>query len=248
MSTGFGLNPNAFDISVAIGLRRLRGSVERKDRDAIFRGLQEVRSRHGDDVADECLRLTLVSAAWLRKELLANLPKNEQQMFAAEAFDSLASEIEQASLRIEDHIRVCDEGFALTKTALAAITARNAGIGSCDKPPITEEMCIDSLDDVGLCRSPFIHPLSDTKEEDGEPWANAWATASLLINITHGWAGEGEGEPEKALKFLLQLVFAGNPQIDFTKLIRRVRYHDGELMRLCSLVEQGLTNKIESNR
>ena len=247
MSTGFGLNTNAFDISVAIGLRRLRGSVERKDRDAIFRDLQEVRSRHGDDVADECLRLTLVSAAWLRKELLASLPKNEQQMFAAEAFDSLANEIESAGLQIEDHIRVCDEGFALTKTALAAITARNAEIGSCDKPPITEEMCIDSLDGVGICRSPFVHPLSDIKQEDDEEWANAWTTASLMINVVHGWLGD-EGDPEKATKFLQQLTFAGNPQIDFAKLIRRVRYHDGELMRLCSLVEQGLTNKIESNR
>ena len=248
MSAGFGLNPNAFDISVAIGLRRLRGSVERKDRDSIFRGLQEIRSRHGDDVADECLRLTLVGAAWLRKELLAAMPENEQQMLASQAHDTLATEVEAAGLMIEDHIRVCDEGMAFTKTALAAISARHRELGNCDKPPITEEMCIDSLDGVGLSRSPFIHPLSDTKEEDGEPWANAWATASLLINITHGWAGEGEGDPEKATRFLQQLVFTANPQIDFAKLIRRVRYHDGELMRLCSLVEQGLTNKIESNR
>ncbi|MBD1857709.1 MULTISPECIES: hypothetical protein [Leptolyngbya] len=233
MSNGF---QSADETKIAIAVKRLTPSAKRGDIQAFSDGVQQMRERYGQPVAEEAMNRILKEHRELSLQLLDRLPKESQLLIQDEAFDILAEVVEAAGLRLEDHFRITDKGIALTAPGLKAIA--DTGFPKMEdfgKP-------FDSLEGVGLKRiSGFYHPLCETFEHRGEDCVNSWAVASMCINSAAGWLPDVDSE--QGYRSLELFVSQVSPTADVRKLLWRSRFDDRALMRLCQLAADGMTAK-----
>lgn len=152
----------------------------------------------------------------------------------------MATKLEGFGLKPEEHMRSCEQGFALTKTAIIAFKNdgypnwRDFGKG------------VESIEEIGIPRSPFWHHLSDIKEIDGEHMMNIWAVASLFISAAHGWVPD-EGKSEQGKKIIFEVLPTVAPTVDIERLMFRSRYDDRALLKLCSLVMRAIEQKCDKS-
>jgi len=168
-------------------------------------------------------------------KMLDQLPPEIKNEFHSTAYEIMANEIIKSGLRVEDHCRVTDQGFALTKQAIKAIAATGF--------PAVKELGEgnDDLDGLGIGRSAFIHSLSEYSP-DGDHM-NLWGLASLIISAAQGWI-PGEKPTQQALEMLTNTVFKASPTTDVNLLLARARYDDRALLKLASLLNEGLNASV----
>lgn len=240
MSKGF--EQSAGDITVQIIIKRLTPAIKRRDEQAIGRGLRELLARYDSSLVHEAWLILMAEHRWLMKVAVAGMRPSDRQAFISESHEVLAQSLIDAGLRIEDHLRVCDQGLALTHAAIAAIKA--SGYPGTEFDGLGNR----SIDGLGLERSPFQHPLSEYAAPNAdipEHHVNLWAFASLLISAAMNWMPKPPDDPNAATRNLAELVAVASPTTSLSKLMFRARYDDGALMKLCSLTHQGLVVKAD---
>ena len=237
MSKGF--QSDADETKIQIGVKRLLPSAKRRDIHAFADGVRQLQQRYGHDVADESMRRVMESHPDIADGIIDVMPDDIQREFHAKSIEIMVDVIEEAGLKIEENIRVSDEGIGLTKAAVKAIAAtgypqiKKFGEGN------------ETLEGMGLKRlGGFMHPLSEThnaKElglpEDG---MNMWAVASIIVSGAFGWI---EASVEKCEGALKEAVLVAAPTTDVATLMKRSRYDDRALLRLCNLVQSGMDAK-----
>lgn len=229
------------EIKIAIAVRRLTPSAERGDAEAFSLAAHELVRNYGTDIARKAMQICFDKHPKLTVEAIKQMPEDVQQEAFGWANEILAETLEDAGLRLEDHLRVSDQGIAVTKQAVAAIKA--TGYSELDDFGGGN----DSLEGYGIQRIPnFWHPLSKTIKNNGEECLNSWCAVSLLISFALGW--DQEGDPKIAKPHLQQLIFAANPSIDFERLCHRSRYDDRALLKLASLANTGFENLAKAGK
>jgi hypothetical protein len=228
MSKGF--EPaSADEIKVAIAVKRLLPSARRNDIHAFADGVREMQKRYGKGIGDEAMRQVFEQFPKLATQAFDFLTEEMRQQAYDAAIEIVAGILEDANLRLEDHLRYGDQGVAVTKQAIAAIRAtgypnvNDFGVGN------------DSLEDVGIVRNPFIHPLAEVIENT--EYINSWAFAGVAINSALGWI---EADVEKSKAALTECVSRVAPTTDVDKLLYRSRYCDRSLMKLAGYTAEGL--------
>jgi hypothetical protein len=216
---------------IAVIIKRLTPAIEREDEVAVGRGLREAIERYGEDVVNRAWEHLLQEHEWLISHALSHLSQEQRQTFHDSSYEIIAEQLTEAGLRLEDNFRVLDNGFVLTKAAIAAI--KTTGFSAVEH----FGSGVDSLAGVGIRRDPFKHPLSEVSP-DGEHM-NLWMFASIGVSAALDWLSEPPDNPQVAINNIQRLVFAGNPAIDFEKLLRQCRYDDRALMKLASLIKEG---------
>jgi len=151
------------------------------------------------------------------------------------AYALLAEKIEEAGLRIEDHFRVGDTGFALSKEAAAAIARTGFPMALPSN---------DTLEGVGIARNAdFFHPLSVamTEKECGMEGGsmNMWGAASVLMKAGMGWMPSNDGG-ELARTNMANIIAVVSPTTSVSELMKAARYSDPRLMQLVELLHRGL--------
>jgi len=243
MSKGFQSNEDTDAIKIAIGVKRLTPSAKRGDIHAFSDGCAELQRRYGHQVADEAMRQVMEQIPGicdLAMNAVEKAPPAMKAEFYAKSIEVMAEVLTDAGLRLEDHLRVNDEGIGLTKQAVATIAAtgypgiKEFGEGN------------DSLEEMGLNRTNgFVHPLSEAikpTKENGLPEdvLNLWAVVSMIISGAQGWT---EADKDKCLEMLKELVSRSAPTADLNALLYRSRYDDRVLLKLCSLAHTAMEAK-----
>lgn len=213
-------------------IKRLKPSVQREDADAYDRALVELAHSGTDkDAISEAITALAVNSEWLLKHCCELIPKEAKPLIAQEAIAIIAEVLTSAGFRLEDNMRVIDEGVALTHDAVKALTASGyPGIAQFSKGN-------ESLEGIGFSRDEFCHPLADAMEAEGEEWINNWALASMVIVGANGWA---EADKQKCKQILTEVVSRVSPTTDINLMLHRARYDDRVLLRLCSLFVEGV--------
>lgn len=234
------------ELKTQVGVRRLIPSAKRGDLHAFADGVRELQRKYGRDVADEAMRRTMELHPVVNGmiDVIAQVSPAMKQEVYARSLEIMAEVLEKSSLRLEDHMRVTDEGIALTKEAVEAIAATGFhkiyeyGKGN------------DSLEGVGIDRTDgFVHPLSEVigkTEENGLPedCLNLWFCISLMISVAQGWT---KGNKESSLEMLRECVGRSAPTASLEMLMRRSRYDDRVLLQLCNLAHSGLDAKAKAS-
>lgn len=156
-----------------------------------------------------------------------------------QAIADVARILDKAGLRLEDHFRCLDNGAAFTKKALQVLQHRGY-----DFAPVVGE---DNLIGIGIDRSRgFRHPLTEqiTETIDGkpEPMVNLWGSASLIISGANGWV---LADNQACTALVIDAVKTVDLKLDAVRLLYQARYCDRALMRLASLVHDGLEMKCD---
>lgn len=209
--------------------RRFRPFCESKDRDGLLVKIREMVSRYGREPVSEATLELMQEFDWLLTYSIEMADEDTQRTFYGEAYDTIARQLEASGLKLEESLRVSDEGFALSCEAVRVIAS--TGFPHADQFGDGHE----SLKGIGISRDPFIHQLSESIE-NGE-YFNSWMVASLTISTALEWFGEGD--PEQAEAFLAECVSRVAPMVDLDRLLWRSRYDDRALMQLCSYVSNG---------
>lgn len=242
MTKGFVLSGDELKIQAII--KRITPAIRRKDEVAVGKGIRQMTERYGEEIVSNAWAQLMAEHEWLVETAFKGMSPEQRHMFTDEAIEVIAQSLQTAGLRLEDHMRVADAGIAVTRQALEAIRATGypnaADFGEGN----------NSLEGMGLCRSPFMHPLSEFYPKGAEPaidedTINLWAMASLLISAVMGWLDEPPDEPETALANLKTFVMVAAPTVDLEKLMFRARYDDSSLLKLASLVQQGIQAKAD---
>jgi len=146
----------------------------------------------------------------------------------------LAKDIEASGLRIEDHIRWCQQGIVLS-TEAAKIVADTVG-------PVYPGN--ETLQGIGLDRTGgFIHPLSAPVGTEGH--VNSWAAISIHVSVANGWQVV-DGETQSASRGLIhESVNAVAPNVSVDELLYESRYSDAALLKLIVLAVDGLQLIVE---
>ena len=251
MSKGFQVQ-EPLEVKVQICIRRLRGAIERQDANAVIRGLREMSAKYGTDVEQEALRQILKANEWMMAATFDRMPKKLHNKIEDISYGIMADTISAAGLRIEDHMRVSDRGFALTFAAIEAIKRSNpfGDLAEFERLGFAK-MGNKTLEGVGIARDPFFHPLTEITDgtaSDGtdQKFLNNWAIASAAISAAMGWLAPEPNNPGVAMGTLREFVFAASPTTELSQLMTRARYDDRSLMQLCSLANQGALIKFQA--
>jgi hypothetical protein len=148
------------------------------------------------------------------------------QLIQEKAYETIALHLGQAGLRLEDNLRVSDQGFAVTHQAAAVMKATGC-------PVVVPSN--DTLDGLGLSRSPFLHPLSEAYGDN----MNLWCSASAMISFALGWV-PGDHPSATARQTVKALVTSVAPTVDADALLEASRYSDPSLLKLAGFVQDGL--------
>lgn len=161
---------------------------------------------------------------------------------AADSLAKIVELIDGYDLIVEDHIRLMDCGLALTEVALTILINEKIISAEIGLKPSEYPLC------AGICRHPYIHPLSGKREvAGGVDMHNSWSTSSHLINIAMRWL---PGKRDGAVAKMQELVEIAVPELsapEFVSLFKEARYSDPKLMELTSLVQQGLMKEADSH-
>jgi hypothetical protein len=103
----------------------------------------------------------------------------------------------------------------------------------------------ESLDDIALDR-PFLHPLSESMECNGEPGLNSWGCVSMIINAAMLWGDQPNDDGVAARRMLKQWVALERPDLDFTELLAQIRWNDDALMQLATIAQSGFDQMARS--
>jgi hypothetical protein len=211
-------------------LRKLEAAAKTKNERTLRRAMERLVAKHGEEPVREALMVLGDSDKWVWSLFMGALPEEQKQQFQSGAADVMATAIEDAGLRLEDHFRVVDAG-GIGVSAAAAKVFDGSGV---ELPPV-EFPC-------GIDRNPFMHPLTET-DETGEN-VNGWGFASVLISGANGWM---EANRVSCREFLAGIVGAAHPTVDIDAALRKARYDDRALMQLCGWAQEGFQQKCEAS-
>jgi len=233
MAKGFMVDTDELKIQAAV--KRLLPSARRGDVHTFCDGVRRIKARHGHAIADEGMRRALIQFPNLFDEMIDSMPEEMRRPLTEMSFDAMAEVIENAGLRLEDHMRITDDGVGLTKDAVNAII--ESGIPA----HMVESQGNDSLKGFGIDRTDgFFHPLSEVFDAEitgtPEECTNSWGVASMVISAAQGWI---EGNRQNSFEFLKSCALRQSPTTDLDLMMRRSRYDDRVLMKLCSLFANG---------
>lgn len=228
------LPTSADETKIAIMCRRLTPAVHRRDISAIAHDMQQMIERYGVDLVGEAYRQLSCDHNWLIEIVMDCMDVEQRDEAYAIACEVMVEQIVDAGLRIEDHLRSSDEGIALTREAISALDATGY--------PATSDLGVgnQSLEGVGIRRSPFVHHLSEADPKNPN-YVNFWAAASLFVSAALGWVPDEKPSPQ-AMEILKDAIYRISPNTDFETLISRARYDDRMLLKLASLVHESLTS------
>jgi hypothetical protein len=131
-------------------------------------------------------------------------------------------------------------GSALHISRRAADHFKSLGI------PGSEQVCgADSLADIALER-PFLHPLSESMECNGEPGLNSWGCVSMIINAAMLWGDQPNDDGLSARTMLQKWVFLEKPDLNFLDMLQQIRWNDDALMQLAAIAESGFNKMAQS--
>lgn len=239
MANGFGDGDGA---KLKAAVKRLEPSAKRGDVHAFADGVRKIAERYGWDIADQAMQEMFSKYRELTKSCAGLIDKfGTEEMkgqFQSVANDVMAEILENEGLRLEDHFRVTDQGIALSCEAVEAI--RKTGFPDMHLLEDGNE----SLDGMGLSRSPFFHPLSEVFEpceHHPEKTLNGYMVASITISGAMGW--DESADPGKCRSFLKKLVFCHRPEFDVEQALSQCRYDDRVLLRLANYAANGIDAK-----
>ena len=221
---------NAQELQVQAVVKRLTPAATRRDEWAIAEGLRKMRGRYGKEIVDDAVAELLQEHPWIWEKVSENLPADTKQMMNDSAFEIMAETLTDTGLRLEDHMRVNDQGVGLSKVAIAAIAA--TGYENMEAWGEGNE----TLEGMGLNRSPWMHPLAEFSPDHKN--MNLWASASLFISAALGWVPD-EDESPPARELIRESVSLVAPTLDTGILLQRCRYDDRALLKLTELVHRG---------
>jgi len=220
----------AQQLQIQAVIKRLTPAVVRRDEWAIAEGLRKMRGRYSKEVVDDALGELLQEHPWIWEKVSENLPADTKQMMNDSAFEIMAETLTDTGLKLEDHMRVNDQGVGLSKVAIAAIAAT----GYPDMELWGEGN--ETLEGMGLSRSPWMHPLSEFSPDHKN--MNLWASASLFISAALGWIPD-EDVSLPAHELIRESVSLVAPTVDTAILLHRCRYDDRALLKITELVHRG---------
>jgi hypothetical protein len=237
-----GFQANGEDLKIEAGVKRLSPAAQRGDLQAFADGVRSLQERYGHAIAKAAMGRVMVDHPQIYEGVIGLIGESSpetKEEFEARAVEIMAETLEDAGLQLESHLRVTDRGIALSKAGIAVLAAvsPNVFLGSEGN---------DALEGIGLSRiGGFVHPLAEAIEptqENSLPEGvlNLWAVASLVISGAMGWA---EGDRHKCYQAVAECVARSAPTANLDILLRRSRYDDRFLLRLCALVCSGLETK-----
>lgn len=238
--TGFQQTETADQLKVQAVIKRLTPAARRQDTWAIAQGISQMSERYGNALVDTALAELCRLHPWMWERAHENLPPDEKELLHSEAYETMAKVLTDAGLRLEDNLRVTDEGVALTKQAIAVFA--DTGFPEVDAFGEGNE----TLDDVGLGRDPFWHHLSDFQGAGERAMMNLWMAASFIINGANGWIADDDGSRKPSrngLRNAKRLAAVVAPTLDTEKLLYRTRYDDRELLKACEILHRAMESR-----
>jgi hypothetical protein len=221
------------DLITQVIVKRLQPAVSCRDPSA-----KRMIDRYGMNPVADAFEALALEHDWLLNLTFEAMSEDDQQMLYAASYASIADKLEELGLRLEDHMRVMDEGVAFSREAIAFIAA--SGYDRAFEFGEGHE----TLEGIGLQRDPYMHHLSEVSEID-DNFVNLWVVASVHLNVSLGWL-EADAIPSlKALEEIPVLVAMTKPTIDASALIRQSRYDDRALLKLTGLIRDGLQIRCE---
>jgi hypothetical protein len=237
---GFQQTADADQLKIQVIVKRLNPAVTRRDEWAIAQGIDKMTERYGKALVSEAIGELCQAHPWMFQSAIDNLPPDQKNLFQDEAVAIMAETLTDAGLRIEDHMRLCDQGIGLTKQAIAAIVAT----GFPNAAELGEGN--ESMEGLGLAREPFWHRLSNFEGQGERTMMNNWACASFMINAANGWIPDDDGGSEPAPKGVAnvkRLAALVAPTLDAEKLLYRAKYDDRALLKLCEILHRALESR-----
>jgi|GEM_PF-3570248 len=233
-----GFQQSLNETKIAIVIKRLTPAAKRGDIHAFANGVRSSETRYGHDVADEAMRRCLVEFPELAKVAIGFLPEDKKANLHAQGYAIIADFLEQAGLRLEDSLRVSDQGVAFSIAAVKVLIATNPNY-----PRVSDfgSGC-ESIAEVGIDRTNgFLHPLSERYPENPE-YVDLWAAASVVISAAMQWI---ESDGDTARQALEEFVSIVAPTLDLKTMLKACRYDDRALLKLCNYAHDGLERKCQ---
>jgi hypothetical protein len=110
----------------------------------------------------------------------------------------------------------------------------------------SDQVCgAETLADIALER-PFLHPLSESMECNGEPGLNSWGCVSMIINAAMMWGDQPNDDGLSARTMLQKWVFLEKPDLNFLDMLQQIRWNDDALMQLAAIAESGFNKMAQS--
>jgi hypothetical protein len=224
--------------------RRLVACLEDGDTFATGRTIARLRERYGSQTVDAAIESIaenfhdLPPAVRERMmELGFKRAKADPELWdiaSGEMHDTIAEIlISEGVTPIWKHFRAVEGGMVLSSPAWDKLTPLGAaGLG--DRPTA------ETLDEIGLCRAPYWHPLSEISPDEDR--MNFHAAISLMLSVT--LFDDGDGDPALAKANYLALVQPHSPTMDFEKALSRATYDDRWLLRLTTLGVQAIEGQL----
>jgi len=232
--------PTAQDLQVQAIVKHLTPFAESGNFEAVKALMVALSIRYEKDLVVKGLQQVMNQFPLLLENAIKDMPADAQNEIQSKATDRMADLLEERGLRIEDHFRVTDGGMALTCQAISAISL--TGFPSVERLGKGNE----SLVRCGLDRTDgFVHPLTEGIEGTNEGYVNTWGFVSLTIAVAMGWA---EGDQELTLGVLRAIISRSAPTLDLSLAMRRARYDDRALLKLCSYANEGLTVELDRQK
>jgi len=232
--------PTAQDLQVEAVVKHLTPFAETGNFEAVKQLMVALSIRYEEAVVVRGLQQVMNQFPSLLEKAIEDMPLETRNEIQSKATDTMADLLEERGLRIEDHFRVTDEGIALTHQAISALSG--TGLPGIEKLGKGNE----NLAHCGLDRTDgFMHPLTEATEGKDERYVNTWGFVSLAIAVAMGWA---EGDQELTLSVLKGIVSRSAPTLDLSLAMRRARYDDRALLKLCSYANEGLMVELDRQR
>ncbi|MFM2430610.1 MAG: hypothetical protein RLZZ511_1823 [Cyanobacteriota bacterium] len=144
---------------------------------------------------------------------------------------------DQGITPIWQHFRLVDEGFVLSAPAWDVLSQEPGSNLLGSRPTIA------TLDDIGLPRSPYWHPLSEALPDEGG--VNAWGAVSLLLDTI--LFNTMDGSPAQAKAAYSALVGPLHPTLDLEQALSRAVYDDRWLLKLTTIGVEAIDQAIANN-
>ena len=235
--------PTAQDLQVEAVVKHLTPFAESGNFEAVKALMVSLSVRYEEDVVIKGLQQLMNQFPFLLEKAIEEMPVDAQNEIQSKATDTMADILEEHGLRLEDHFRVTDGGMALTCQAISAISL--TGFPSVERlGKGNENLVYCGLDRTGG----FVHPLTEgieNTENTNEGYVNTWGFVSLTIAVAMGWA---EGDQELTLGVLRAIISRSAPTLDLSLAMRRARYDDRALLKLCSYANEGLTVELDRQK
>jgi hypothetical protein len=236
MSKGF-FKPNPAHIELC--RRRLVACLDNDDRVTTGRTIARLRERYGSQPVDAAIDSITENFQELPPAVRERMmefgykqAKADPELWdiASGAMHDTIAEIliSEGVTPIWRHFRAVEGGMLLSSPAWDKLSQMgNADLG--------ERPTAETLDEIGLCRAPYWHPLSEISPDEDR--MNLHAAVSLMLSVT---LFDSDGDPELAKANYLALVRSANPTMDFEKALSRARYDDRWLLKLSTLGVQAI--------